>query len=349
MCIRDRAKPAFNSRALLSVDLPNYFSMIFLADLALLKAKYFEHDRNYSQALEYLFISLKFSQLIKHDANSVLVSYQISQSQQRKALNQLAEMVQRADIQERVLDNLSAELSRLDGYADDGFDLVWSGEQIYSQLMLDQLFGESIFERLDTYGLRRLEVDGLTIDWHTIALILIPEYVLQRGKFSNLTLASWKAAQEQSSLLCGDMRAHSAPTKESIPWVDYLKPNSLGQELYSPFSAEVYTYYFNKRCASQFQLQAVRLLVSIKQYERRNKREIESLSDLIPDYFERLPIDPFSGELIKLNTFERTLYSLGGNFKDNGLVNDADSTRCRNFNDDWSSSLTVFIDGCGDI
>ena len=182
-------KPAFNSRALLSVDLPNYSSMIFLADLALLKAKYFEHNGSYSQAFEYLSISLKFSQLIKHDANSVLMSYQISQAQQRKALSQLAEMVQRADIQERVLANLSVELSRLDDYTDDGFDLVWSGEQLYSQLMLDQFIGESIFERLETYDLRLQWRDGRVIDWHAIALILIPEYVLQRGKQRKISQA----------------------------------------------------------------------------------------------------------------------------------------------------------------
>lgn len=145
------------------------------------------------------------------------------------------------------------------------------------------------------------------------------------------------------------MPVHSAPTEESISWVDYLKPNSLGREFNSPFSVEVFRHFFNKRCASHFQLQAVRLLVSIKQYERRSKREIESLNDLIPDYFERLPIDPFTGEFIKLNTVERALYSDGGQIKDNGLVNDAGSMRCRNLNDDWSNSLTVPIDGCDDI
>jgi len=42
------------------------------------------------------------------------------------------------------------------------------------------------------------------------------------------------------------------------------------------------------------------------------------LSELVPDHIDRLPVDPFSGKSIKFNSSDRTIYSYGTNFTDDG-------------------------------
>jgi len=311
-------RKSFKSNALQTLDFPNYSALAFFSNLALLKAKQLELLGDYNQAAEYLIMSLKFNQHVKRDANSVLISYSVGLSYQRRTLNHIVEFVQNADVTNSALSLLSAELDAFSRYENDGFDLVWSGEQIYSNLVIDETLSTSFLERVETYGFSLKYSTDLKTDWFSIGLVLAPEYMMQRGKLSNINLEYWREMQEQSELLCVEMPLKPQSNARSVSWFKRLAPNAFAEELYSMPHGDQFNRYFYRRCASNFHLNAIRLLISVQLYEHQNAKNIESLSELVPDYIDRLPVDPFSGKSIKFNSSDRTIYSYGTNFTDDG-------------------------------
>jgi len=305
----------FKSTALSSIDLPNYSDMGALSKLPLIKAKLLTQQGNFLEATKYLLVSLRFNDLIKHDANPTLISYLVGQSYQSRTLSQVAEFVQSNDIPDKALVILQQELAKLSVYANDGFEMVWSGEQIFSSVTLKDAMDTSLFERIDNIGSR-----SYIEAWFNIPFVLIPEYVMQPGKLNSQSLAYWQQAQIRSQFLCADRPyGHDIDSKTpELSWHQLLAPNGLAQLIYVLPSAGQLDIYFHRRCAGHFQVNATRLLIAIKRFETQNSRLIESLSELIPDYIDALPIDPFSGRPIKHDSSARYLYSYGANFNDDG-------------------------------
>lgn len=64
--------------------------------------------------------------------------------------------------------------------------------------------------------------------------------------------------------------------------------------------------------------QLVRLAVAVLAYRSQNGKEPEKLDGLVPDYLDRVPLDPFDGQPLRLKRGEKglVLYSVGGDLKD---------------------------------
>lgn len=315
------SKTAFKSTALTSTELPNFLAMRFLSMLPQLKARLLAEQGDYQQAAKYLAISLKFNDHITRDASATLISYLVGQSLQTDTLNQITALAQSNELPDKVLTVLGKELDRLSHYSEDGFDLVWSGEHIYSALLLDEMLDASFLERLDYYSFNAWFAESWNADLFTVGLILIPEYVAQAGKLNNHSLKRWIKLQNQSDSLCSDLNFDREPLSDSTKrsWFQVLAPNGLAQAVYfSDPEVSQFDNHFHRRCLSNFHVNATRLLIAIKRYESRGLGSIESLGQLVPNYIDNLPIDPFSGQPIKYNSVSRYLYSYGENFSDDG-------------------------------
>jgi hypothetical protein len=87
-------------------------------------------------------------------------------------------------------------------------------------------------------------------------------------------------------------------------------------------SQESYTKHFATDIASTAAgFRAVRIVVAVEQYRRDHGEQLPpGLGELVPVYFQELPIDPFSGEslLFKREQGGYSIYSVGVNRKDDG-------------------------------
>ena len=60
------------------------------------------------------------------------------------------------------------------------------------------------------------------------------------------------------------------------------------------------------------------VLAALRLYEIENGELPESLNDLVPNYLERAPLDPYDGQPLRYDTSERWIYSVGPDFIDAG-------------------------------
>jgi hypothetical protein len=62
----------------------------------------------------------------------------------------------------------------------------------------------------------------------------------------------------------------------------------------------------------------LRLLIACQRYERRNGLLPAKLDDLVPEFIEAVPKDPFDGQPLRYSAERRIIWSVGKNLKDDG-------------------------------
>ena len=72
------------------------------------------------------------------------------------------------------------------------------------------------------------------------------------------------------------------------------------------------------RCRMECDRAGLRLLIACQRYERRNGKLPLKLSDLVPEFIEAVPKDPFDGQPLRYSAERRIVWSVGKNLKDDG-------------------------------
>ena len=72
--------------------------------------------------------------------------------------------------------------------------------------------------------------------------------------------------------------------------------------------------YYRDECV----FSATRLLVALNLYEKRNRKLPENLGQLVPEYIESVPRDPYDGKPFRYDRENEVIYSVGRNLKDDG-------------------------------
>lgn len=93
--------------------------------------------------------------------------------------------------------------------------------------------------------------------------------------------------------------------------------NAIGKlffQIIVPASRGVVTNHRNQEA----QLQALRILCALRLYHLEQGRLPDSLSDLVPEFFEAVPLDPFDGQPFRYLPEQALIYSVGRNGIDHG-------------------------------
>ena len=67
-----------------------------------------------------------------------------------------------------------------------------------------------------------------------------------------------------------------------------------------------------------FSVTGTQLLLAMRGYQIENRKLPESLEELVPEYFVKVPQDPFDGNYIRYSKEKGIIYSVGRNLKDEG-------------------------------
>lgn len=73
-----------------------------------------------------------------------------------------------------------------------------------------------------------------------------------------------------------------------------------------------------RECRENVEVAATQLLLALKVYKMRNGKLPESLSALVPDFFQSVPIDDFDGKPMRYLPDQKLIYSVGPDLKDSG-------------------------------
>jgi hypothetical protein len=90
-------------------------------------------------------------------------------------------------------------------------------------------------------------------------------------------------------------------------------------------------------------LRTAQAAIAVQRYRLASGRLPETLKDLVPDYLEEVPLDPFDGKELRYKKLETgyVIYSIGEDLKDDGGVEMPSSGKERQRNPNWDITFIV--------
>ena len=63
---------------------------------------------------------------------------------------------------------------------------------------------------------------------------------------------------------------------------------------------------------------ATQILIAIKCYKEKYGKLPEKLEELVPEYFDEVPVDPYDGKPMRYDPVKKIIYSVGEDLIDSG-------------------------------
>lgn len=116
-----------------------------------------------------------------------------------------------------------------------------------------------------------------------------------------------------------DSYAQLVQPKEIIAfkWMDVFTDNCIGNVLFSSYST-YFTGINAKAFGEAFHIEEAQILLALKAYKQDTGRMPDSLQDLVPEYLDELPIDPYDGKIVRYSPEKKIIYSVGSDLVDDG-------------------------------
>ncbi len=95
------------------------------------------------------------------------------------------------------------------------------------------------------------------------------------------------------------------------------RPNPVGKALI-PAITIAHDRLLEQKLRLEFSLSATRLIIALHAYKKAEGKAPQRLTELLPDYIDAVPRDPFDGELFKYNPSLDVVYSVGKDLQDHG-------------------------------
>lgn len=312
-------------------SMPSFSKIIDLNKLnimaSILHAKSGEFDKAISVAEK----SIIFSQRIKNLENQKLISYLISLRMESDALNWVHTLVLEYDLDNEQLGKISRLFEQIKGYKSDSFSEVIWGEFRYSYDLSNHMFDSIVSMRFDAYEFDENFWNFSLTDYFSertykedlfgLTNALIPSYYTHPNETANMVLDNYKSFAELSAEYCKDINIKNVNIKGrkarwDISWLDIVSPNSAG-EIWGQ-SGFHFSNHFKTNCRSHAYAEGVKTVVALKRFEADKGYLPENLQQLVPEYLNTLPIDPFDGNPLRYSKKDLWVYSVGVNYLDDG-------------------------------
>ncbi len=309
--LRDAIKMAGFETSLERYDSPftNYSALLAFSKLTIVQSRLAAEQGRLDDAVRFWNEGLEFSKLIKSDNSSILIAIAIGQVMLEHQLSWAHRLMTDYDMPLEQIIAIEEGLSKLRDRSNSEFELVFTGEFNYSELILDFLHQAPIKERINT-----LEFSDVRA--------LLPEYFVQRQSLSNSSQKRFFELQRQTEFLC--LRKMNFELVDAKPnrqgWLAWLAPNSLGRDMFSMEGSEVFKKYAKRHCLVRFHVEALRAVAGIKRWQMNGAERTTLDSSWLAVYsVDQIPRDPFSNEPLGVDFSNQLIYSVGSDFRKNGL------------------------------
>ena len=306
-------------------DLPAYVPIINLSRLLILISMNEARNQNFDKAITYLRYAIIFSQKIKAESNNYLISHMIGLVMQYESLVWLNSFISLYELEAEQYLILQLALDEFLSYPEDGFHEVFSGEYKFSEGMIDGILNRPLTVRWEEYRsntsiwyMESQSESGDVFSKHKLfdfLFTLFPKFYLHKNKILSEAAKDYSFLSEQTNKYCVE-HSFSSEKIPSLKWLDLIRPNSISSQWTADLS--MFQGYFNRRCFAHAHIEASKGLVAIKYYQSEIGSKPSSIEQLIPEYLQELPLDPFDGGWIKYSADQNLLYSAGNNFVDDG-------------------------------
>jgi len=99
----------------------------------------------------------------------------------------------------------------------------------------------------------------------------------------------------------------------------YFEENIVGKHIYNSILADIdIESLYKAKCEEDLLISATQLMLAIKAFKNETNNYPQSLTDLIPNYLQEIPKDPFDGNNLRYSLDKKIIYSIGKDKKDLG-------------------------------
>lgn len=103
----------------------------------------------------------------------------------------------------------------------------------------------------------------------------------------------------------------------SFECTDIFMDNCIGNMMFISY-ATYFTGLHAKTFGEEFHIEEVQILLALKAYKQDTGHMPDSLQDLVPEYLDELPIDPYDGKIVRYSPEKKIIYSVGSDLVDDG-------------------------------
>jgi len=266
-------------------------------------------DGDDQTATESCIVGMNFGKLILQDAPSLIV-YLVGMAILDTAVDQVLGVATDLRTPEEELIILAKALNQSVPLVS-GLNKAMKGEYLYSTIAIDY-FRESA----ENSG-------GLLGYDETPYLLKIflkrfqrSTYFFQPNKSKKLFADLYRVMIENTPLIYSDM-IFPEPVTDSGGVGQLLRPNGVSRILQALLEPSIQPV-LAKKCDMESMVSGTRLVVACNRFEREEGRWPESLQELVPEYLDAVPLDPFDGEPFRYSAEKGLVYSVGKNLTDEG-------------------------------
>ncbi|MFP4029569.1 MAG: HEAT repeat domain-containing protein [Candidatus Brocadiia bacterium] len=285
-----------------------------MARLLAVKARFSRNEGEYEEATEACVTLLRFGDMIKNHPNT-LIHYLVGIAVQAIGLDETRKLVDDAELNDKQLDKLFKTLADLSP-AESGFVHAMKGEYRFTAIQLDSAAEDpaNIIEMAGGQSLPRPVELALQNRW-------ISSYVLHRNRTKAALAGVFRELIANSERCYAELTLKDAEKPDTQGIVNLIKlplrPNPLGR-MCVPLLASAFDRTLQEKLKLESELKATRLIVALHAYHRSEKHLPENLDALVPRYLDKIPTDPYDGELFRYDRSLDVVYSVGENLEDNG-------------------------------
>ena len=305
-------KPSFKSHPIhFSENFSDYSSWINLVKLLLIQSEFLARQSDFAGSMQSIDLALKFIQRIKTDQSAILVGYFVGNAMEYFALNKLHEIISNYSLANENLELAAALFNSVLDYSEDNFEMIFSGEAAYSNTFPEDVLNPSFFQRIE----QQFDSYHFSLFHPLIEILSVPSYhyFFQYNRTKNRYYLTWFNLQSQvKGKFCNEIIYTDMAT--NTHFLEKFGMNAIGN--FS--STDAMEDYLERRCFASFYAQAIKIVVAIKRYAQLNNSRPASLDELVPDFLNAIPLDPFTGQQILYNFEAQTISSAGVDSITNG-------------------------------
>lgn len=194
----------------------------------------------------------------------------------------------------------------------EGWSQVARGDYQWSKAVLD----ESVAARHAEHEIDSRDPFAREVLDSMLSIVPIG-YSLQRNRTLQRLGDHYRHSMRHLPATCREwgVRKHGADMLRRAPSVYSIQRNALG-DYWADLAHTSIQLYRRTSCVSESNISAVQVMVALRAFEADRGHMPETLDELAPDYFARVPLDYFDGHPIRYAQSRHLIYSVGSDLAD---------------------------------
>jgi hypothetical protein len=303
--LQDPSKVNFNTK------FSEYTKLRKLAHLCIVKADYLFEKGKEKEAFDWILKGMKIGQMIEESPRPLLVTYLVGVACKEIGLKEIRKLVSKT--------NLPPE--ELKFYAEAILDFEPSDEAFIQGVKMEYALAENFLRKIEEASKARSIYEKIKKEegWDKSFDFLVrhlgePYYLPNETRLIYVEKLRRLISYAKKLYKDADVSSLELPPPRGF----ILFRRNLAGKAWIAILMPIYPNTLYRHFTLKFSNRATAILLALKAYKREKGHLPESLSELVPKYLSKIPIDPFDGQPLRYLREGKVIYCVGRILRDLG-------------------------------